>query len=367
MAEPLKAIYDEPFIRQLGDKARRRWSEFDTERFVALVFAEGWDELELKGRIRRISVSLGAVLPSEYERALAILDEMSPECGGFPYLIFPDFVERFGLDHWELSIRALERFTSLSSSEFAVRPFIRKDPQKMMKRMLEWAKHPDEHVRRLASEGCRPRLPWADALPAFKKDPSPILPILELLKADSSEYVRRSVANNLNDISKDHPELVLDIAKRWSGNDPLTDSMLKHACRTLIRASANPEALELFGLHAPKGIAVEALEPSVGRVPAGGSAEVRYSVRVPNGPAVKLRLELAVRYPRQGGRTYRKLFKLSEKSVEGGGSLAGSRMLIFRDLSTRKHEPGIHGLALIVNGHELAAAEIELLEGGAEA
>ncbi|MBB6637348.1 DNA alkylation repair protein [Cohnella thailandensis] len=367
MAEPLKAIYNATFIREFGAKVRRGWSDFDSERFAELTFADGWDELELKGRMRRISLSLGATLPQDYPRALAILEAISPECRGFPYLIFPDFVQVYGLGHWERSITALERFTPLSSAEFAIRPFILKEPERTMEQMLRWAEHPDEHVRRLASEGCRPRLPWADALPAFKKDPAPILPILELLKADPSEYVRRSVANNLNDISKDHPDLVLDIARRWSGKNLATDAMLKHACRTLIRANADPEALSLFGLNAPSGIVVERWEPSVRRVPAGGSMEVAYEVRVPVGDGAKLRLELAVSYPRKGGRSYRKLFKLSEKSVEGGGSLAGKRKVDFRDLSTRKHEPGIHGLALIVNGHELASAEVELVEGGREA
>lgn len=362
MAEPLKAMYDTRFIDEFAQRVRGRWERFDSERFRALVFSDGWDELELKGRIRRISESLGETLPPDYAEALGILEAISGECRGFPYLFFPDFIERFGLDHWEPSIRALERFTPLSSAEFAVRPFIKRDSERMMAQMLRWAEHPDEHVRRLASEGCRPRLPWADALPAFKKDPSPVLPILEKLKADPSEYVRRSVANNLNDISKDHPELVLELASRWLGADPLTDGVLRHGCRSLIRASAHPVALKLFGLNPPEGIAVERWEASPLDPEVGGAVDVRYEVRVPEGDPVKLRLELAVEFPRAGGRSYRKLFKLSEKTVPGGTSVKGERRHSFADLSTRKHSPGEHRMILVANGSDLAELAVTLRE-----
>src|SRR5690606_550673 len=144
-------------------------------------------------------------LPPDYIEAVGVLKKAAPYFTGLEAMIFPDFVETYGLDHWEASMDALELMTRYSSSEYAVRPFIAKDTERMMAQMLEWAHSDSEHVRRLASEGCRPRLPWAMGLTMLKKDPSPILPILETLKQDESLYVRRSVANNLNDISKDHP------------------------------------------------------------------------------------------------------------------------------------------------------------------
>ncbi|MCC3374761.1 DNA alkylation repair protein [Cohnella sp. REN36] len=360
MAEPLKAIYDDNFLRQFGEQVKRHWAAFDADGFVRRVMGEGWEALELKGRIRRIAESLGAELPDRYEEALDILEGIADVCQGFPYLFFPDFVARFGLAHWERSMRALEKFTALSTAEFAVRPFIERDPARMMAQMETWSRHPNEHVRRLASEGCRPRLPWADALPAFKRDPSPILPILETLKADPSEYVRRSVANNLNDISKDHPALVLELAKRWHGEDPLTDAMLRHACRSLIRRSADPEALMLFGLPPLADIEVTAWSASPVVVPLGGAAEVRYALRMPEGAGAKLRLELAVDYPRPGGKTYRKLFKLSEREVAGGEAVGGTRRHAFADLSTRRHHPGVHRLVLVANGQAVAETEIRL-------
>lgn len=363
MAEPLKNMYDEVFLKEFGARVARAWQPFDTERFVSLTLADGWETLALKGRMRRISLSLGAVLPGEYERALDVLEGIADECRGFPYLFFPDFVEVFGLSHWDRSVRALALFTRSSSAEFAVRPFIKQDPARMMAQMLAWSAAPDEHVRRLASEGCRPRLPWADALPAFKRDPSPILPILEALKADPSEYVRRSVANNLNDISKDHPGLVMELAARWHGDNPQTDALLRHACRGLIRGRADEDAMRLFGLlPAPEAIVrTWSVTPEAAAI--GDAVTVAYAVELslPEVESRKLRLELAVTYPRSAeGSGYRKLFRLAEREIAGGAAIEGTRKLSFKDLSTRRHYPGTHTLALVVNGKETATTAVAL-------
>ncbi|QMV42984.1 DNA alkylation repair protein [Cohnella cholangitidis] len=362
MAEPLKAMYNEPFLRAFMDIVKKSHPEFQGESFVRLVLAEGWAELELKGRMRRITESLGATLPSDYGKALDVLEAIADECRGFPYLFFPDFVEVYGLEHWERSIAALALFTRMSSSEFAVRPFLKRDQRRMMAQMQAWSLDPNEHVRRLASEGCRPRLPWADALPALKCDPDPIWPILEQLKADPSEYVRRSVANNLNDISKDHPEKVLAIAQAWIGACEETDWVVRHACRGMLKA-ARPEAMKLFGIVPQPEIKVLEWEAAPSAVRMGGTTEFRYALETPGGDPAKLRLELAVEFPRSTGKLYRKLFKLSEKTVAGGTRLQGGRSFSFADLSTRRHYPGIHRFALIVNGQEVASAGVSLYDG----
>jgi len=359
MAEPLKAMYNETFLRAFIDIVRKAYPAFDGEAFVRLTLGAGWNELELKGRMRRISESLRAKLPVEYESALGILEEIADECPGFPYLFFPDFVERYGLEHWDRSIAALEKFTMMSSSEFAVRPFLILDQPRMMAQMLRWSGHPNEHVRRLASEGCRPRLPWAVALPALKRDPGPIWPILERLKADPSEYVRRSVANNLNDISKDHPTKVLEVARAWKGNNEETDWIVRHGCRGLLRA-ADSEIMALFGIVPLPEIQVREWTVSPTAVMIGESVEFRYILQLPKGEPIKLRLELAVYFPRSTGKIYRKLFKLSEKIAAGGSLLQGGRAFSFKDLSTRRHYAGLHRMALILNGQEVAAADVQL-------
>jgi 3-methyladenine DNA glycosylase AlkC len=357
MAEPLKNMYHETFLREFGMKVQSVYSQFQTESFVSGVLEEGWEALELKGRIRRIASVLGEHLPDRYANAIDVLFQIDEECVGFPYLFFPDFVEVYGTaeDDWELSMRALERFTARSSAEFAIRSFIVRDPERAMKQMLEWALNSNEHVRRLASEGCRPRLPWGQSLPAFKRDPSPVLQVLELLKADPSLYVRKSVANNLNDIAKDHPQLVLLTARNWIGTHPDTDWIVRHACRTLIR-NADPEALALFGYtEADRGkpIAVSAsIETKPSELMIGGSCELHYELRIRGGDQARIRVEYGIDFVKARGQASRKLFLLSDKTAPGGSILSGQRVHRFADLTTRKHYPGEHRIVLLVNGEE---------------
>ncbi|GMK40771.1 hypothetical protein PCCS19_38270 [Paenibacillus sp. CCS19] len=365
MAEPLKNMYHEAFLREFGTKVRRAYSPFQTESFISDVLQEGWETLELKGRIRRITSVLGAHLPEPYADALNVLFQIDEQCIGFPYLFFPDFVEVYGLSKrdWELSMRALERFTTRSSAEFAIRAFIERDPERAMKQMSEWALHSNEHVRRLASEGCRPRLPWGQALPVFKRDPAPVLNVLKLLKADPSLYVRKSVANNLNDIAKDHPQLVIQTASSWIGAHPDTDWIVRHACRTLVR-KAVPEALALFGYAGEESGEPIAVSASIKANPTelliGGSCELIYNLQVREGDPARIRVEYGIYFVKAKGKTSRKLFLLSDKTVHGGGVVSGQRTHHFADLTTRKHYPGEHRIVLLVNGVEVAGTSLNL-------
>lgn len=365
MAEPLKHVYNRAFLQQLGQKLQSVYAPFDRESFIAAVMDESWEGLELKERMRKITTELGAALPRAYPEALDVLFAIDESCRGFPYLIFPDFVEVHGLadEHWDLSMQALERFTSKSSAEFAVRAFIMKDQARMMEQMERWSRHPDEHVRRLSSEGCRPRLPWGQALPAFKKDPQPILPVLEQLKEDSSLYVRKSVANNLNDIAKDNPMLVIEIARRWKGEHPGTGWILRHGCRTLVRKGL-PEALALFGYSSPEeGVPLAAAasisaEPSALEI--GDVSELAYELRVREGEPARIRVEYGIDFVKAKGKVSRKLFLLADKTVPGGARIAGSRTHSWADLTTRRHYPGEHRISLLVNGAEVAHTNVTL-------
>lgn len=371
MAEPLKDMYDEAFLRQFANKVLAVNPAFHNEAFISDVLNEAWDQLQLKGRIRQISTVLGKHLPHNYEEALRVLYAICEECSGFPYLFFPDFVEVYGgaEEHWELSMQALERFTPKSSAEFAVRVFLIRDPERMMRQMLTWASHSDEHVRRLASEGCRPRLPWGQALPVFKRDPSPLLPVLELLKEDPSLYVRKSVANNLNDIAKDHPDLVLETARRWQGHHPFTDWIIRHACRNLVR-KAHPEALAIFGYAVAEDsspiVTSADLQARPSTLEIGDSCRLEYTIQIQEGEPLHLRIEYGIDFVKSGGKTSRKLFLLSDKTVSGGSSLSGSRVHRFADLSTRRHYPGAHRIVLMVNGFETASTTIELRPAATE-
>ena len=364
MAEALKNVYDVPFINGLATQLREAWDGFEEARFLGLIWTDDWEDSPLKTRMRIITRALGRCLPERYSDALEILYRFDQTCKGLPYLIFPDFVEQFGQapEDWDVSMRALARFTRGSSSEFAVRPFLIRDPERMMQQMRRWAEDDDEHLRRLASEGCRPRLPWGQALVMFKQDPSPIIPVLELLKEDDSLYVRKSVANNLNDIVKDHPELVKELAARWFGVHPHTDWIIRHGCRTLIRRD-DPQTLALFGYSAEQeGLAAAAaLTLSQDEAAIGDQIELEYELRVREGEAVRVRVEYAISFIKSSGRSTDKRFLLSDRAVEGGTRLSGKRKHSWADLSTRKHYPGPHRIRLLVNGTPVAEAQLNLL------
>ena len=365
MAEALKDMYNEEFLRGFSAKVHAVYNAFDTEKFVSKVMDSTWAELALKGRMRRIAEMFEGCVPPRYEEALEILFSIAEECGGFPYLFFPEFVALYGQgdEHWDLSMKALERFTMLSSAEFAVRPFIMKNTVKMMAQMEEWAKHPNEHVRRLASEGCRPRLPWGEALVVFKRDPAPVLRILDMLKADPSLYVRKSVANNLNDIAKDHPDVVIQIVRRWQGVQKDTDWILRKGCRSLISKS-HPEAMALFGYGETMGktsltttatLCVRPLEIKIGE-----SCELGYELAIREGAPVHIRIEYGIDFVKLRGRISRKKFLLADKTVAGGVHLTGRRTHQWSDLTTRRHYPGVHHIVLLVNGQEVACTALEL-------
>ncbi|RHP36286.1 DNA alkylation repair protein [Lachnotalea sp. AF33-28] len=364
MPELLKdKYYNYHSLHELALNFKTAYSLFQADNFVSDVMDNPWHELELKARIRKITICLGKYLPADYEQALNIIDSV---IAGYPdgfndsaFVIFPDFVEVYGQDecYWDLSIAALARYTQISSSEFAVRPFIIKQEERMMKQMAAWAKNDNEHIRRLASEGCRPRLPWGQALPAFQKDPSPVLRILEELKADPSLYVRKSVANNLNDISKTHPDLVTKIAKDWYGRNDYTDWIVKHGCRTLLK-KGDPEALSIFGYdNSPADISAFALGASSVMI----GEELMFSFTVSAKETMKVRLEYGVDYVKANGRRNRKVFKISEILLKEGEKKSYTKVHCFADLSTRKHYPGTHSIALIINGIECEKLDFELV------
>jgi 3-methyladenine DNA glycosylase AlkC len=365
MAEALKDMYNKEFLHRFGEKVRAVYDAFDMEGFASAAMDEVWDGLELKARMRRITESLRTYLPIRYEEALHVLFAIDETCIGFPYLFFPDFVAVYGQEeeHWELSMKALERFTQKSSSEFAIRPFLLSNPERVMYQMRIWSQHPNEHVRRLASEGCRPRLPWGVSLPMFKSNPTAVIPVLERLKADPSLYVRKSVANNLNDIAKDHPSVVLETARRWKGVGPHTDWIIRQGCRTLIR-KADPDAMKLFGYANPNDVESLVISASLSVLPSrlaiGESCELQYELSIREGDPAHIRIEYGIDFVKAREHTSRKLFLLSDKTVSGGTRFTGKRRHNWSNLTTRHHYPGEHRIALLVNGREVAYAVLVL-------
>ena len=356
MATPLKYLYNEQFFEQFCTIIETVYADFDSSAFLKSIHGSGWEEMELKQRMRHISTIMHQYLPSDYPEALEIILEIVAYAKknhkkALEYMFLPDFVEQYGMDDVELSINAMEQITSLTSCEFAIRPFIIRDQQAMMKQMLRWSKSKDHHIRRLASEGCRPRLPWAMALPTLKKNPTDILPVLENLKEDPSEYVRKSVANNLNDISKDNPTIVIDLAKRWIGKTTHTDWIVKHACRTLLK-QGNQEIMQLFGFGSIQKIKITNFKVLSPFVKIGEYMAFRFELINMDKVASKIRLEYGLYYQKANGTLSKKVFMISEKSYPAGVPVAIHRRQSFKLISTRKFHPGLHRVALIVNGVE---------------
>ncbi|GGE54939.1 DNA alkylation repair protein [Priestia taiwanensis] len=359
MAEALKDIYDVEFVGKLAKEIQCVYEEFDEKGFIQSIFVDDWEEKALKSRMRHITTCLHTFLPSDYEEAIGILKKVAPQLANdsLASIIFPDFVEVYGLDKWDVSIPALEWFTQYSTSEYGVRPFIQQDPERMVAQMLEWSEHPNHHVRRLASEGIRPRLPWGMALGEFKANPLPILPIVERLKEDESLYVRKSVANNLNDISKDHPELILNLAKEWLGKHPDTDWIVKHACRGLLK-KGHPEALALFGFHGTLAVHVENF--TVDKMTLSIGEKIAFSFHVKGEESTKVRIEYAVDFVKENGNRSRRVFKVSENILSAGDMLSYHKSHSFKDLTTRKHYNGMHTLSILINGEEKASLDFHL-------
>ena len=358
MAELLKDRFFQPaFFDELTKALKEAHPAFNSKKFKELLYDKDWEAKELKARMRHASHCLHQTLRLDYKEAVEILKQIAPKFGDFDAMLFPDFVEVYGVEDWGTSIPALEIFTQFASSEFAIRPFIEKYFDQTMAKMLEWSTHENYHVRRLASEGCRPRLPWASPLRMLKKDPAPILPVLENLKSDETDYVRRSVANNLNDIAKDHPTIVIEKAQEWFGHSKETNWIVKHACRTLLK-QGNPQVLAIFGFLDASKVKIEGLTLTQDTLKIGEELEFSFSV-VPHQNS-KLRIEYGIDYLKANGSTSRKIFQVSEGDYEANESKAFSRKQSFKNMTTRKHYAGKHTLAIIVNGLEKATIDFEL-------
>ena len=368
MAEPLKNIYNDSFFDILTQASESVIPGFDTDSFLKQIYDKEWEKRELKERMRHITLAFNEQLPDDYKTSVDLILKLIPKlrqpdavAGTLGFIFLPDFIELYGIEYPDISADAMEQITPFVSCEFAVRPFIKEYPEKMMAKMQEWSEHDNHHVRRFASEGCRPRLPWAMALPSLKKDPSPVLPILEKLKNDPSEYVRRSVANNLNDISKDHPMIAIETAKRWNGSSLEVDKVVKHACRTLLK-QGNREVMTLFGYGETDHVSIKGFTIRNPVVKVGEYLEFSFDLYHNSNTPGMIRLEYAVYFLLSNGSHSRKVFKISEKEYPENSVSTVERRQSFKPITTRRYYPGIHKVGVIVNGKQFGSQDFELLE-----
>ena len=354
----LKDWFDEVRYRSLALEVSAISPEFDAKRFLKMTL-HGLDQRTLMQRMHQCAVAMDAALPGSYRDKVGVLRSLAPKVGhGFVGIFLADFVATFGGDDVGFSLEALSFFTCFGSAEFAVRGFLIADQAGTLQVMKNWAADENEHVRRLASEGSRPRLPWGRRVPELLRDPTPAMAILEMLKHDESIYVRRSVANHLNDITKDHPDRVMELLERWNMEDESLRWIAKHACRTLIKRG-HPRALSLFGFGKKAG-AVASLKLSRSKLSLGQplelSAQVTSTMRKPQ----RLVIDYVIHYVKASGGTAEKVFKWTELSLAGEAAISLSKRQMIRDFTTRKHHAGMHKVELQINGQRVAETVFEL-------
>jgi len=345
----LRNIISKELVHKLGTALLKEELIADLDEFISSTMLP-WPSLSLTQRVSALRIKLEESLDSNYLKARLQLRKLAPEFSfGYEYIFFPEYIAHNGLDYPKKAMEDLAFVTQFSSSEFAVRSFIESHEDLSMKMMLLWTKNENEHVRRLASEGCRPSLPWGKALNKFKKDPSPIFPILNALMKDPSLYVRKSVANNLNDISKFHPELVLDFAKSWSGTSKNVDWILKRALRTLLK-EGRPEALILFGYGDSKDFELSGFKLGKQTLSIGEKLPFQFDIRNKSKNEKKLRLEYRIDYLKKSGSYSTKTFQLKETKLDSKDYLKIEFKQHFKQLTTRKHYPGKHFIRITING-----------------
>ncbi len=372
MAEPLKNAFDRSVVDAIARMVAAAHPVFPVRAFVRDA-TEGLEALELLDRGVHVSRALRRHLPPAYLDALAILvrslgpplpehdavDGLGQGLSPFVYLPHVAFVRDHGVEHFEASMAAQRELTRRFTAEWSIRPFLERWPERTLAVLRGWARDPSVHVRRLVSEGTRPRLPWAPRLRALRAQPRAGLALLELLKDDPSEYVRRSVANHLTDVGKDHPELLVAVARRWlRGASPTRRRLVRHALRSLVKRG-HPDALALLGFGgAPEVTGAVELDPP--RVPLGGAVRVAVAVASQARAPQALVVDLAVHFVKARGAPRAKVFKLRAIELAPGAVAALKKRISLAALTTRRHHAGAHRVEVLVNGRTFPAGAFEV-------
>ncbi|MEO0971850.1 MAG: DNA alkylation repair protein [Pseudomonadota bacterium] len=366
-SKAFKDWFDRDAAKALAAQVHAVQHDFDRKRF-ATDAARGLDALEMMDRVRQFSAALRAHLPDDIPQALDILTRSLPpplpNCDAVTdgWLQWPvgQFIADYGVEHIDAAMPAMHALTQRFSSEFAVRPFVQHFPERVFAQFAEWTGDASPHVRRWCSEGVRPRLPWGARLSALIKDPSPIFPILEALKDDDELYVRRSVANTLNDIAKDHPDRVLEVLERWREDaSEGRDWVVKHAARSLLK-QGDARALALLGFAKPKSLEAN-LTIAPKRVAIGSAATLSLNLASRSRRAQPLMIDFVVHYLLASGDTGPKVFKWTQQEIPAGGTLALTKKLPMKPTTIRVLRQGVHRVEVQVNGVRLAEASFRLV------
>ncbi len=358
--EPLREMFNTSFYESFAGEFARADKNFNTEKFLREV-TKDLAELSLNQRMRRTSEVLKNNLPGDFKKTIKIMEKVIPHTrGGYTNLVFPDFVGQYGHDHFDASMEALKLFTTYGSSEFAIREFLKRDFNKTIKVMQAWSKDKNHHVRRLSSEGSRPRLPWSFKLDEVIKNPKVTRSILENLRQDEELYVRKSVANHLNDITKENPDYMLALVKSWDKKNPHTAWIIKHASRSLIK-KGHAGSLSVFDFEKNVKVRIENFKLNKTKLKLGESLTFEFDIVSEKSTSQKLVIDYIIHYRKKSGELSAKVFKLKEIDLKAKDKQHISKSQVFKDFTTRKHFAGKHELNIQVNGKILDKRSFSIL------
>jgi 3-methyladenine DNA glycosylase AlkC len=353
-------------IRTLGKRIQTVMPEFQLDQFVR-VGCRNMEPLEFTQRTRHVAESLRKLLPDDVPAALTIItnslpDELPDVAGMFSehFWLWPlsDFVRDFATDHWEEAIAACYRLTKCFTAEFAIRPQFERHPEKTLEVLQQWTADESQHVRRLCSEGTRPRLPWASRLQLPRNQ---VLPILEALNRDPSKFVQKSVANHLNDLGKDDPAWLLKTMKAWNRADDLTTNwIVRHSLRSLIKAG-DATALDIFG-YGPAKLKNVTLTVTPAKVVIGDNANAHLQLSPSGKRPQNLLIDWVMHYARPSGRASSKVFKGKEIVLPAAETFEWDKSFAMQHRSIRTLHAGHHRLEVQINGKVVAETSFELHE-----
>lgn len=367
MSTPLKNFFNADVIRGIGKQLAVGMPNLDVSRFTKQCLTS-LEELELLDRGRHIAEVMHHFLPKDFTAAASVLTsgleapspaDVSSGMAPFRYLPHMQYIAKYGVDHLEASLDAQYHLTQRFSAEFTIRVFLERYPEPTYARLQQWATDASPHVRRLVSEGTRPRLPWAQRLKRYQQDPAPVIALLERLKDDPERYVQRSVANNLNDISKDHPDIAVDVCAQWlKSPTPSRRWIVHHALRGLVK-QGYPRALTLLGVGEEPRVTLHSTRlPATAHI--GEKLPFHCELLSTHSAPQTLQVDYRVHFVKANGKPQGKVFKLKRVELPPRGKVALKSNISFQVHTTRKPYPGAHAVELLVNGVPFALGSIDV-------
>jgi 3-methyladenine DNA glycosylase AlkC len=367
--EPFKNSFNKKTVTTLAKELTLVEESFNATLFKKNILKE-LEELELKDRVRLISNVLHEIFSHElnysYKKTIQILlkalKKKDSPLTGFQAWPISQYVEDYGRDDLKTSLKAMYIITKLFTSEFCIRPFIDLYPDEVFSTLHEWTSDECEHIRRFASEGTRPNLPWGLKVRGIHENLNRNIELLEKLKYDEHDYVIKSIANHLNDISRLDEKLFLKTVQDWNKDKRISKKIIRHSSRTLLK-QGHPKALKLHGYDPKININLSGLKLSKKKIKEGDRFDLSFDlVSLSNSSKTnKIIVEYIIHYPKKDGSLSPKAFRLKDTTILSGSRMKLLKSIHFKNVTTRKHYKGEHLLEIQVNGQKLDATKFLLV------